>query len=181
MLTIACCYLNLHFFTFTSCVLHFFQCTGVCAFNICINSQSVFNWVFSGTFLQAELNGWLKDLKWCRSLALRIQSQIRLFHSSLFRARPKLSAALGEGTAEFSVIIVHSVTIHQRFHHCKLFTSCLTTIIIPCYHICFWSYHTEDVTMSFSLSVSLLSIHLYSCTLSVPWLNSTDSHCRADC
>lgn len=92
----------------------------------------------------------------------QIQSQIRLFHSSLFCATPNLTAALGEHTAKFSVIIVHSVTIHQRFHHCKLFTSCLMTII-PCYHICFWSYHTEYVTMSFSLSLPL-SLLLSICT-----------------
>lgn len=43
----------------------------------------------------------------------------------------------------------------SKVSSCKLFTSCLMTII-PCYHICFWSYHTEYVTMSFSLSLSLL-------------------------
>lgn len=127
---------------------------------LCVASSVV--WLQIGiVYLSSVPNsGWLQDIQLCRPLVFYIQGQIRYFHHSLFHVMLTLTAVLRENTA-CSAIIACPATIRQRFHPYKLLTS-RPLNMIPCYHICFWSYRSEYVTMTFSVSFSFHpSVQLY--------------------
>lgn len=84
----------------------------------------------------------------------------QMFSSQFVPCYAKHYTVLRENTA-CSAIIACLATIRQRFHPYKLLTSWPLNMI-PCYHICFWSYRTEYVTMTFSVSLSFHpSVQLY--------------------